>query len=478
MRLIYFILCSLVLFWSTSCNDFLDDAPRGNKIAETIEDYDKLFNDSQGFNMVFWEQYYTLWRSDDLLFTEENYESIAMSSDYPTSVQAAIQYEDKIYRDDEVTPEINNLYNLIYKYNLIIDGLTELNSKDPKKTYLLAEARVVRAYAHFLLAQWYAMPYNEETATKELAVPIVTKANTQVMDYNQATVKDLYTWIITEMEESCPNLEKREEHKMRCYMATGYALMGKVYFFMNKYDKALTALQTSYNLLDGDKNVYLTNHIEKQVSTNFKEINLYSLLNYIPYPYRDNEALYCMGSSSMRSYNLMSYGIPTEYLKPEIYALFNDYDLRRNMILTKNAVGKALPYPTATFIGAMTNIGCKLQEVYLMLAECEARVGSAASAKTILKKLRETRFVAGHADVPSSVTDKNSLIRFCVEEQTREFVGTGYKFYNVRRLWNDPLFQDWQPVTHTVGNTTYTLKESNLKMKFPQTVLQWNTDWK
>lgn len=112
------------------------------------------------------------------------------------------------------------------------------------------------------------------------------------------------------------------------------------------------------------------------------------------------------------------------------------------------------------------------------MAECEARAGLESESRRILEEFRGYRLLSGFEIIPQSVQTKNDLIRFCVEEQTREFVGTGYRYYNVRRLWNDPLFQDWKPITHTVGSQVYTLEETQLKTAYPETVLIWNEEWR
>ena len=474
---IWIVLAGTGIF--TGCDHFLDDAPRGNAIAQTAEDYDRMFNASQIMNMMLNEAYYTYWKNDELIFTEDCYNTIAQLASYPTSVQAAIEYRDQVYRDDENSLEWEKCYNQIYVFNAIANGVMQADGDEAEKKFLLAEARVSRAYMHFLLAQWYAMPYNETTASTEWAIPIVTEANTQVSKYKRATVEELYTWIITEMEEACPLLKEREEHRMRCYKATGYALLGKVYFQMGKYEKALEPLRISYRLLQGDPNVYLTDYKNKQASFGYTEMGMMEIMSFIPFVYSDNETLYCKFNPTMRNYYLPFYNMaPTDYLKPEIYVLFSEKDLRRNLISTKNTLGESLPYPYCGALGAHTNLGCALPEVYLMLAECEARAGSESEAKRILKEFRSYRLLDGYEDVPASVKTKEELIRFCVEEQTREFVGTGYRFYNVRRLWNDPLFQDWKPITHTVGKQVFTLREAQLKIAYPKAILNWNEDWK
>ena len=268
MKKILALLCSAALL--TACNDFLDEAPRGYTIPELTEDYDKLLNDGTMNNMLFFDAYYPAWKSDELIYTEGSLAAVSQISTFPTSIEAAAELRSDIYRADQTSTEWNTAYNQIYTLNVIANEVMNSRGNEAAKQHLQAEARVRRAYMHWLLAQWYAMPYDEATADGQLTIPIVTEANTQVMDYDRATMRELYDWITAEMEEACPQLEEREEHRMRCYKATGYALMGKVYFGMNRYDDALRALRTAYDLLRDDPNVYLTDHNEKQAAYGYR----------------------------------------------------------------------------------------------------------------------------------------------------------------------------------------------------------------
>ena len=52
MRNLFYVLNILIgMFLVSGCDHFLDEAPRGNAIAETVEDYDKMFNASTIMNM-------------------------------------------------------------------------------------------------------------------------------------------------------------------------------------------------------------------------------------------------------------------------------------------------------------------------------------------------------------------------------------------------------------------------------------------
>jgi len=69
-----------------------------------------------------------------------------------------------------------------------------------------------------------------------------------------------------------------------------------------------------------------------------------------------------------------------------------------------------------------------------------------------------------------------------MEERTREFAVKGELWYDMRRLWDDPLFQDMKPYEHILygedGSVmeTYTLEEKRLVIRFSDRVLSENPD--
>ena len=83
----------------------------------------------------------------------------------------------------------------------------------------------------------------------------------------------------------------------------------------------------------GRPNVYLTDYKNKQASFGYTEMGMMEIMSFIPFVYSDNETLYCKFNPTMRNYYLPYYNMaPTDYLKPEIYVLFSEKDLRRNLI--------------------------------------------------------------------------------------------------------------------------------------------------
>lgn len=146
---------------ATSCESFLDDQPRGYAIAKTIDEYNGLFNSTFFMNMM--SEDYTMFLTDDIFMDEA---TLSAASDFITygrqeSFERAYRYEHDIYENIENCELWEGCYRKVYTYNVIIDGV--MNAEDgteKEKLALQAEARVSRAWLHFVLAQAFAAPYN------------------------------------------------------------------------------------------------------------------------------------------------------------------------------------------------------------------------------------------------------------------------------------------------------------------------------
>lgn len=486
----YTLVLTLIFLSFTSCDSFLDEQPRGYAIPETTDSYNGMFNTTAFMNLSMAD--YTYFLNDDMLLDSKCIDlldnNFGIFGFYPESILRAFKYEPNVYRSTENCTAWEMCYKNIYTFNVIANGVMQSSGgTEAEKAALRAEARISRAWMHFILAQMFSKPYSKDIADTELTIPIVKEANTNVSSYKRATMKELYDFIITEMEESCPLLEDRKDHNMRIYMTTGYALLGKMYWMIGEYEKALTPLRAAYERAQNETDFYIRDFNELMEKYGNRELTSTEIRSeqksgncLLPYTYDDPEILwvkqnsYSLGPSRFCSNNTITY-----YLKPECYDLFSEYDLRRNLIPTKLTSGELTPYPVGCIRdGLAANYGVSLPEVYLALAECEARAGSEANARKVLTEFRSKRILSGHENIPESVQTKEELIKFCLYEQRCEFMGRVHRYYNLRRLWNDPLFQSKKPITHSDGTANYTMQEKNLYMEIPESILKWNENWR
>ena len=144
---------------------------------------------------------------------------------------------------DSTIPHIRvvykDLYSLIYKCNLVIDNFYgesgELCDSQVKKR-CVAEARVVRAWAHFTLATFWGTPPLVEHVLAGDARP--TNCDHQV----------LMDWCIAEFKAAIPDLEPRKgkTDKAGAYKVTtgvGYAFLGKAQVFNKDWNGAKESLK-------------------------------------------------------------------------------------------------------------------------------------------------------------------------------------------------------------------------------------------
>jgi hypothetical protein len=164
----------------------------------------------------------------------------------------------------------------------------------------------------------------------------------------------------------------------------------------------------------------------------------------------------------------------TVYLKPNVYALFSANDLRKRFFFN-NSTTNAVPAPGLAGQqrnGPISvNWGPNLPDLYLMIAECKARANDLTGAKADLETLRKTRMPLAEATVTAATQD--ALVKFILDERKREFAGTGFRWFDMRRLWNDTKYNNVDP-SHQLDGSTFTLKAERLVMRIPPAILKLN----
>lgn len=158
------------------------------------------------------------------------------------------------------------LYLSVYTCNLVTDHFQ--NAADtPVKKRCVAEARVLRAFDYFLLANlWNNPPFIDHVLAGTDLPYNCNKDPENPMDHKQ-----LIQWVAKECEEAAADLDERKgtddkDGAVKVTKGFAWALAGKAYLFAGEYDKAKTALKKvidsgKYALVPGNR--YMDNfHIE------------------------------------------------------------------------------------------------------------------------------------------------------------------------------------------------------------------------
>lgn len=469
-RINTFIAIVLVALSSSSCvKDFLDIKPRGKEIASTYDHYLGMLNHTTLVSF-----------SGNYVYQNLGEETIGNNSTM-TQLQTkqgepgvlAFQYDANPYMGDVNAPEWDAPYAHIYRYNVIIAEVMDAEGgTEEQKKQILAEARVQRAYMHFLASLMFSKPYNESTASTDISVPIVTRANTMDSEnYKLSTVKEIYDWMIKEISESIPDLQIGEKGVTRVYKGVANALLGRIYMQKGDYASALTCLRDAKTQIAEIKDYALLDYRAKGSSW------LGGKTYYKSYPrfYTSSECV-CTHYLTIFTNLTSDTAVPIFGFKPEFVSQYTEGDLRAMLITKHAASGVDRP------IGRQEqNFMLELPDLYMMLAECEARKGDAGKARDLMLEYRKTRFTSDElAAIPASVDSNDKLIQFIVKERVLEYPGLGVSVIDMKRLWNDPLFADKKAAYVHTGADSKTFSADaadQLTWKIPFKVKRYHTDW-
>lgn len=134
------------------------------------------------------------------------------------------------------------LYLSVYTCNLVLDHFADATTAVQKRC--AAEARVLRAYDYFLLANLWGTPPLVTHVLDASAQPFnCDKDPEHPMNHQQ-----LIEWIAQECENAANDLDERKskddkDGAVKVTKGFAYALAGKAYLFAGQYDKAKIALK-------------------------------------------------------------------------------------------------------------------------------------------------------------------------------------------------------------------------------------------
>lgn len=457
------IILSVSVLLLCSCTDYLNVKPRGYDIASRIEHYEGLL---YGKDMALMNTSYS-YRSMECLTDEDGYANAY--SQIGSYVCNSFKWNQQVYREDEICGEWNVFSGLLYHYNVVISEVMDAEGgTEEYRRAILSEARMLRAWCTFMMSSFFG------------EVPIVQKASTLENSFELSSVEEINEFVVNEMAESVAYLQDVPEHYLRVFRPSGYGLYGKMLFMLGAYDRAEAALkqcldllkdQPDFGLIDFRPLMDANGDIDYPVRADVNPERLFYVV--------DMPRLWSSVYASM--YNMLMFGVRNDLLE-RFFPDRHDCRLAFHSAIS-NGVSAYKKYSSkevyaANMANIATNIGLDLAEVYTMYAECLARKGDKEGASAILLELRRHRMDEGHEAIPATVVTQDDYIRFAFEERMREQFGFGTSWFDMKRLWNDPLFQYLKPLyKHEVGSESYSLTEDALYMDYPPTVLAWHPEY-
>lgn len=344
-------------------------------------------------------------------------------------------------------------YRRISAANTVLDYIGEVSASgfsEIQQNALKGEALFYRAYTSLLLTQIYAMPYNRQTASAELGVPIKLSSDINEV-ISRPTLEQNFNQIIKDLKDAILFLPTAANPLLRPSRTAAEAALAQVYLIMADYENAFIyaekALKTQPQLLD------------------FNQLSL-TAMNVIPLY---NEEVIWHGE--LATAPLLN--VSRMRIDSNLMSMFDSSDLRKYIFFksaatetfTLKSAYNGYPNPGVLFCGLATD------ELYLIKAEALIRKGTYSEGLQVLNDLLIKRY-DNTTFKPRSAGNKEDALVILLAERRKELCFRGMsRWIDIRRINS----YDSQKITvrRKIGDRIFTLEPGSTHYAFllPQEVI-------
>jgi len=427
------------------CKDYVDIKTQGTLIPSETANYRLLLNNTG-----------VLERSvsvPDITADDVELADLTQQRALPNYVARAYTWQPAFYDCTETDLDWNVPYAAIFYANTVAAEVPGSNNgTDATKQQLLAEALVHRADAYLVLVNCYAKAYNSSTAAADLGVPLLLTPAVNAALTRQS-VQAVYGQIIQDLQAAAPSLPTTVPFNTQPGRAAAYALLARTYLLMGDYGQARQNAEAALAL-----------------QSTLVDLNAYA--SGATYPRRISDPEVILSKVANTQFSAAPIVLR---LSPSLLSLLGTADLRYSLF-TRPATTVATTYTGRIFArelltGEPRNLGPSVPEMLLIKAECQARQNDGAGALTTLNTLRVRRFRPADY-VPLTTANARPPLQLVLDERRRELFCRGFRWFDQKRLNQDPAFaqtqaRTWLATTSVVPAGTYTLAPGGAHYLFP-----------
>lgn len=440
-----FLYLALQIMILASCGkEFLDiKRDKSQVIPHTLEDYQAVLDNVDLFNFNSGNRLSVV-GADEYFISDNSYASLIMPYERNGYLWHADVYEGQAVHDWNIG------YHRILLANMVLDGLEGVGEGADMDMHdsVRGSALFIRGYNYYQLAQLFCSPYQEASASTDLGIPIRLEADISVKT-PRASVKATYERIIDDLARAADLLPVYGGNLYRPSRVAALTMLAKTYLHMGDYarsgEMAAQALALKNQLID------------------YNVIDVDAALPFTLLPLQEDDNVEVIYFSVMANIPIIQ---ATRFdADIVLLGLYEDGDLRKPAFFYTETDGREVF--KGSYAGGGPHAffsGLAVDELYLIAAECHARLGQLQQAKDWLDTLRAHRFSRmWYEPLPAMATD--ALLGKIMEERRKELVVRGSCWEDIRRLRYDPLFS--RSLIRTVGGETYRLDPDSKRLIWP-----------
>lgn len=436
-----------VIFLSASCGEkYLDIKPSLNqRVPNTVEDYLGILD---AVNMMNRNSSHVLGfiGNDEFYMLDAEYHSFPVGADNNYQ-KNAYTWNQVVYEGGETAEtDWSWAYTRIMWANLVLSGLDKIDvTADNIDEVQLARGIALfhRAYNYYSLAQLYADPYDEQ-ADIRLGIPL-RKESTVDEVLTRAPLVDTYALVFKDLMEAETLLPDRPESpfKYRPSKWAVYALCARVSLQMGEYADAerfaSRCLELGQELID------------------FNEVKGTNETNPFPLNSEGNpEVIFNTTLNNRITLTRLYYHPDTALL-----ASYGTGDLRKDIYFSENGGGRF----TGSYDGSnLYFTGLAVDEMYLIKAECDVRLGNETSALNVLNALKKNRYDIAYY-LPYESNDPEEILDWVLTERKKELVMRGTRWEDLRRLNKEARYA--KTLYRSIGTQDFELPPNDVRYIWP-----------
>ncbi|MDE6536506.1 MAG: RagB/SusD family nutrient uptake outer membrane protein [Muribaculaceae bacterium] len=423
MNKIYCLILAIFGLIATSCDSKLDIVPHGITTFTDIDELETLIN--QQWRIYDWDlnynvlcnQTYPYWTDLEELYNVTN------------SIEHAIYFCDETVDRADLTEDdgrYSDLYKHINYMNIILSKVDEVSGDASRKKTLAAEAKVLRAWFHFLLVNFYAAQYDDATAEKTGGIPYVDNTDSSIQKTKQS-VAEVYRHILNDCsDEVISNLKtKLTNDPCRFEVDFGYAVRARVLFQMKHYDDAAAYARKALALNSSVEN-------RKSILTSGTWLKAFNA---------DDVYLFINSNSVVNSCTLSMHPLTEEYV-----SLFEEGDYLRDHSpedewLEYDDLGFGYP-GISLYYGSSARVnvfGIDAEQMYYVVGESLIMQGDIDGGLEMVDRVRANRIdEENFAPFKGTVSNKKEALALLRNAKRVEFPLNYEYFFDCKRLNSDP----------------------------------------
>ncbi len=434
-RRILYILAAICCALFVRCEKFLDERPNKKLVVlSSVKDAQALLNNTS----VFITAHPTSgeFAAGDFYLLTEDWQSLSWQSHRQSYIWGDHVFDD-MERNDWSLP-----YVAVYNANVILDAIANGEIKHGTQREIAdvqGQALFYRSYAFYSLLQLFAKAWDNTTSKSDLGIPLRLSSDFNI-PVKRATVAECYEQIIKDMREAVVLLHETTTLKTRPTKTAAHAFLARIYLNIGRYELARASASEAlashsqlinYNTLD-------TTAENPFAIFNEEVIYHVRLWNFLPYP-------------------------PVPKIDSELFASYHHDDLRRTLFFISNGDGTFSYKSGYNGDDGLFN-GLATDELFLIRAECYARLGQTEKGLQDLDALLSKRWKA-ESYIPYSTMTEVDALKIILDERRKELVFRGLRWSDLKRLNKEPRFA--VTLKKKIADKEYVLSPNDNRYVFP-----------